>query len=338
MPQLREDPTTGQWVVIAPQRAHRPHAQGASSQEHQATGTKARVRFDPECAFCPGNEDQTPPETDRLRRPRSQTESWQTRSFPNQYPAFTEQAQGGAHEVIVETPDHEKRLHELDDEEIALVFEAYHRRHRALRERTDAQWISLFKNHGRQAGASMSHAHAQIIAAPKDPPLQQRRNERSQAHHKEHGTCLLCDLAAQERSQGDRIILEQEEITVFAPYASSWPYEIWVTPPHKASFIQTTDQERRHAGLALRNALRRLQQTLPETPYNFVLHSASTDQEDAPHSHWWIQITPRLARTGGFEIASGTRINPTAPEEAARTLRAPRMPEPKNGQTSSPID
>lgn len=328
MPALRRDPTTDDWVVFAPERTARPHdtkRSGGAGRNHQTSTT---------CPFCPGNEDQTPQEVLRLSRSPS---GWDVRGFRNRFPAFEpsvnppdlpgsgffdERPARGAHEVIVETPDHEASFASLEPAQVVRVFQAYQSRYRALRDLPCADSIIVFRNHRLQAGTSLSHPHSQLVATPLPTPLARRRYEVARAYYKDRQACLYCDLRDAERKAGARILFEEGSAVALQPFASRFPFETWVLPlEHNPSFGNASPEELRDVALATRRVLAALDAALRDPPFNYVLHTAPVAEEDQPYFLWHVQIIPRLGTDAGFELGSGMHINSSFPEETADVLR-----------------
>jgi UDPglucose--hexose-1-phosphate uridylyltransferase len=331
MPELRKDPIVGRWVIIATERARRP--------------LDFKVDRDPPraglCPFCPGQEDRTPPEILAYRpadgpSARPNVPGWSLRVFPNKFPALMvegnldregdgvyDRMNGvGAHEVIVETPDHTRSFAELSEPEIENLLWAYRDRMLDLKKDTRLRYVMVFKNHGSAAGASLEHSHSQLIALPIVPKnvTEEMKGALDYFNYKER--CVFCDIARQEVQEKVRLVYENTEFIVIEPYAPKFPFETWVLPrAHRSAYEDC--QRHEYAGLAnaLRVALRKLHYALDDPPYNFILHTSPVQEKDNLHYHWHIEIMPTLSKVAGFEWGSGFYINPTPPEEAARFLR-----------------
>ncbi len=330
MPELRRDATSGRWVIIATDRAARPT---------DFTRPLEEVQNRDRCPFCPGREFETPPEIVALRPDGSppNTPGWEVRVVPNKYPALRiegvlaptgaplfEHMDGvGAHEVIIETPEHDTHLGLMSPEWVAKVLWVYRERYLDLDRDPRFRYALLFRNHGRSAGASLSHPHSQLIALPVVPRQAEEELEVARGYFADHARCLYCDLLSSERQSGERLVYENEGFLVYEPFASRFPYETWVVPKrHAASFGELTDDELHAAADALRTALAKLHQLLANPPYNFIVHSAPYDAGPGHFYHWHIEIIPRLTQVAGFEWGTGFYINVVPPEEAARQLRA----------------
>ena len=334
--ELRYCPIKHRWTIIAPERKQRT-GEGVLSDRTESIAAED----DP---FAGGNEAQTAPEIFRLPT-SANTAKWQVRVFANSYPALrvegevVREAVGlndrvsgiGAHEVIVETPEPDLELADLEMNEILLVLEAYRARLLDLRRDPRLQYVLIFKNKGREAGASVNHAHSQLIATPIIPTVVVQELSSCREHFSRRERCLFCDLIRQEQRLDERICLETESYIALAPFAASSPFETWILPKeHRHDFALSSDDELQGMAVILRDLLRRARTLLDDPPYNLVLHTIpnphprpgrpdywSTIEHDY---HWHFEFAPRTNRVAGFEWGSGYSINPTPPEEAARLL------------------
>lgn len=332
MPQLRQDPATKEWVIIATERMKRPH------ELRRSTERPAQAEFDAGCPFCPGSESRTPPEILARREGGSSNEpGWTVRVIPNKFAAlkpdgslervlldnFFHQMDGvGCHEVVIETPVHNRFLHTMSEAEVEEVLHAYRERYIALRSDHRLKLILIFKNHGEAAGTSLCHPHSQIVATPVVPAQVRRKCEEAIRYHDATGRCLYTDILQAEVASGRRVIRDSEYFIVFHPFASQVPFETWILPKrHRPSFGQASSKELHDLACVLREAIGRIAELLNDPDYNFVIHSAPVDGEDNEYFLWHIQIVPRLTQIAGFEIGSGMRINTARPEETARAVR-----------------
>ena len=329
MPELRKDPVTGRWVIISTERAKRPAQYARTEDEH-------RGGF---CPFCPGNERSTPPEVLSYRPTTTakDDEGWWLRVVPNKFPALrTEgalkrQAEGmydrmtgyGAHEVLIESPDHEHSLAYLPEEQVQEIIWALRDRCVELRKDPRMKYVLVFKNHGRDAGASLEHPHCQIIALPIVPKRVQEELAGAEKYHlyKEH--CVFCDMIQQELSDNRRIVAENDSFLAFMPFASSFPFETCIIPKEHVAFFHDI-QKNQVAELAkiVKTTLALLAEALDDPAYNFVIHTTPLDETGPmPHYHWHMEIMPKLTKVAGFEWGSGFYINPTPPEDATLYLQ-----------------
>ncbi|QDU36369.1 Galactose-1-phosphate uridylyltransferase [Maioricimonas rarisocia] len=328
MPELRKDPIVGRWVIIAPERLARPNAY-TTRADHQ------KDAFDP---FLEGNEDATPPEILAYRQPGSDANGpgWRVRVIPNKFPALkiegelTKRGDGiydmmngvGAHEVIIECPHFETNMSRLSVDNIREVMWVY--RDRLVDLKKDPRLVHglIFKNSGRQAGASLDHCHSQLIVNPIVPINVQEELDGALEFYRYRGRCIFSDMIQQELATEDRVVIDSPNFLVFCPFASRFPFETWIIPKaHKSHFEDVTRQGIEELGVVLKQTLRKLELALDDPPYNYVIHTAPFDHKDLPHYTWHLEIFPRLAGVAGFEWGSGFYINPVAPEEAAKFLR-----------------
>jgi UDPglucose--hexose-1-phosphate uridylyltransferase len=327
MPELRRDPIVGRWVIIATERARRPnHFRRA---EEPPGGP---------CPFCPGNEDKTPPEVYVSGRPAAPANlpGWKVRVIPNRYPALMiegeldREADGiydrmngvGAHEVVIETPEHSRDLSELTDAEVTEVLFAFKARILDLKNDMRFRYVLLFKNHGSAAGATLEHTHSQLIALPVTPRQVADEIEGARRHHEHRERCIYCDIVEQERKDRTRLIHENQEFVVFQPWAPRSPFETWIVPRRHESNFEAEPKERLAlAAQALRVTLSKLMVGLGRPAYNFIIHTNPLRDLPSASYHWHIEVVPALTQVAGFEWGSGFHINPVPPEEAAEFLR-----------------
>ena len=338
MSELRWDPLKNNWTIITQGRSRRP--QDFIQQRSQVEMAS--------CPFCYGNEAKTPPEIYAYRPTGSKPNQpgWQVRVIPNKFPALriegelNNQAEGlydrmngiGAHEVIIEHPDHQRSMADLTAEEIAEVLKAFRTRMLDLRNDSRFRYLFVFKNYGVEAAANVPHSHSQLIAVPLIPPLVANELAACREHFARKQRCLICDLLSQERNSKVRVVRDDGNFLVYAPFASSVPFELMIAPlEHSHDYTLQTDQQLLLLADTLRDTLGRLRAVLRDPPYSFILHSAPPmhlrwGRPDYWASlpadyHWHIEIAPKLTRVAGFEWGSGFQINPTPPEEAAEFLR-----------------
>ncbi len=325
MSELRRDPGTREWVIIATERAARPHSVRAPP--------RPRTTSRDDCPFCPGRESETPPEV--LVHP--QDGPWRVRVVPNMYPALTPGGNTerrivdghfmtmdgvGAHEVVIETPDHDRPIAFMTQEEVFDVLSVYQQRYLALREDPSVRFVVIFKNHGPRAGTSLEHPHSQIVATPIAPPQVRRRFEIATEHYDVRGTCLYCDKMEWERQAEKRIIMESDGFLVMHPYASRSPFETLILPKnHRPCFALVEKDELLELATVLGTTLRKIYNALGDPDFNYILHTAPVEDEHKRYFLWHIEIVPRLTTVAGFEMGSGIYINTALPEETARFMR-----------------
>jgi UDPglucose--hexose-1-phosphate uridylyltransferase len=328
MPELRRDPIIGRWVIVSTDRSKRPSDFGRARDGQGAIP----------CPFCPGNEAKTPPEL-LAYGPSSRAGNapgWWVRVVPNKFPALKVEGQLhrsgeglydrmdglGAHEVVIETADHNTPLQKLDDARLEDVFWAYRDRIVDLKKDPRLEYVLIFKNHGSAAGATLSHPHSQLIATPMVPIRVKQEMQGAAAYFEYKERCIFCDIIQQEQSQKVRLVDENQDFVAIAPFASRFPFETWVLPKkHDYNFEDIQKSEMGHLARMVKSVLRRLDGVLDDPPYNFVIHNSPLKSNFLAHYHWHIEIIPKLTQTAGFEWGTGFYINPTPPEQAAAFLR-----------------
>ena len=324
MPELRQDPTTKDWVVIASERSRRPDQfKREQAPLSQTTGP---------CPFCPGNEHLTPPTIAELGGEKS----WKVRVVANKFAAFepsvrhpshlrgffNSQDAYGHHEVVIETPEHGTSLGRIDISGVRAILRVYRERHLALQRDSKVKLVLAFRNHGISAGASLAHPHSQIIGTPIIPPGIRRKYEAAIRYFDDTQDCVYCAVRDEELKDGRRLILETRFLTVFHPFASQVPFETWIIPKrHNPSFVNAEGHELDDLALSLRAVLGAMYAALGNPDYNLIIHTAPVEDEHKPYFLWHVEIRPRLATPAGFELGTGMFINTAVPEETATYFR-----------------
>ncbi len=327
MSELRQNPLNKEWVIIATERAKRPHELARKGEER-----KPRPSYIENCPFCPGNEHMAPPASMQIVRDAK----WQVRAVPNKFAALSSegnlfrQTDGlkrsvsgvGIHEVIVETPEHNQTTALLNEDDVELILQCYHERYLAISRDTRVDLITIFKNHGAAAGTSLEHPHSQLIATPIISPEIRRRMEDAMSFYDDEGQCLFCRVLAEELRDRIRIVQETAHFVALIPYASLSPFAMWIFPRrHMASFGQIHPEEISDLSGMLQTVLAKLYYGLGDPDYNYVVRSSPSENRYSRYYHWYISLIPRLTRLAGFELGSGMYINVTLPEENAEVLR-----------------
>ncbi|MBN2189710.1 MAG: DUF4931 domain-containing protein, partial [Candidatus Aureabacteria bacterium] len=228
----------------------------------------------------------------------------------------------GAHELIIESPDHMKDLHQFSEEKIYSLLATIQNRISDLRNDVRLQHIIVFKNVGPKAGATLKHPHFQLIAMPVIPKRAMEDLAGSQDYFKARGKCVFCDIIRQEEETGSRIIESDNGFLSFCPYASRFPFETWIIPKnHEADFDKSGETSIKHLSMTIKNTLNKLHRALKDFQYNLLIHTSPLQSDFSKSFHWHIEIFPRIAKTAGFEWGTGFFINSTPPEEAAKFLR-----------------
>jgi UDPglucose--hexose-1-phosphate uridylyltransferase len=329
MSELRQDPTTKEWVIIATERSKRPHDffQRQSRQELPA--------FSPSCPFCPGNEATTPPTSYSLLD--KDNKKWLIRVFCNRFPALTPQGSTerreedgfflemdgiGVHEVIVETPKHNQSLALTNDRVMADILLTYQKRYIAFSEMPFTKFIIIFKNQGPSAGTSLEHPHSQLVATPVVPKHTRIRHEIAAQYYDDIGRSLYSDLVAHELEIGVRVVMATEKFVVFHPFASHSPFETWIMPrTYQAGFGSVSPGDLNSLAHVLRITLLKLYRGLNNPDFNFIIDTAPIGDENKDYYLWHIRIIPRLTEMIGFEIGTGININTALPEETAQFMK-----------------
>ena len=333
MPEFRKDAVSGRWVIFSPERKQRP-------QEFPTAPELPGIN-----AFLSGHEHLTPAEVYSIRSPGSQANApgWRVRVVPNRFPALRiegELVSGGAglfdhlngigaHEVIIETPQAGQQLATLPPDHVVDVLKAWRARMLDLTNDPRFRSILVFKNHGSLAGASLAHAHSQLMALPLVPEVMKQTLTACRRYYQEKERGLHGDLLRQELQDGSRMVFENATMAAFCPYASRFPFEICLLPKRSSPDFQgCSDTELAGAAQALQFCLQRLQQGLGDFHYNLTVQTAPLR---LPRGHdwptldadfrWHIEILPRLNSVAAFELGTGFYINSTLPEEAAAFLR-----------------
>ncbi|WP_321417696.1 DUF4931 domain-containing protein [uncultured Methanomethylovorans sp.] len=316
MSEIRKHYFLDEYCIIAAGRGKRPSDFSSSPEVQNATS----------CVFCAGKEDMTPPAMAVYKDGKIFQDSkdelirnWQIRCIPNLYPALGPegadspcQSGYGFHEVIIETPQHEKRLTNFTDEEMYLLMKAYRDRVLHYWKQPQIRYVSLFKNWGKQAGASLEHTHSQLIALPLIPPSIKRETDIIQAK----GECPYCDIVHME-SSNERFIYENKYFIAFAPYCSKVPFEIWFLPKEHVSHLGEMSEDMLHSlGVAIRYVLSRIEKVLASPSYNYMFFQLLND--DSYHLN--IRLQPVTSKMAGFEKNTDIFINTMPPEKAAEYL------------------
>lgn len=342
MPELRKDPIIGRWVIISTERAKRP-------SDFKVSHTEV---IEEACPFCQGHEKDTLPEVFAFRSKRSKKDGpgWDVRVVPSISQrldvsgSLDRRGVGmydvmdpvGAHEIIVESPEHFTNIHELPRKQIELVIRSSANRITELGKNQKLKYCLLFKNHGLRAGGSRTtkHVRSQIIATPVTPTRVKEELRGARFYYKFKDRCIFCDIVRQELESGERVVMDTKTMLVIAPFASRFPFELWILPKaHSSDFVNIEKDEVRDLADVFKTVFAKLSKALNDPPYNYMLHTAPFRHAKRPgywHTikddyHWHIEVTPRITEVAGFEWGSGFYINPTAPEDAAKYLRETKI-------------
>ena len=340
MPELRKDPVIGRWVIIATERAKRPEDFKVEKEE---------VPQGP-CPFCEGNENQTPPEIFAVRKSQTKPNQpgWDVRVVPSIAPLFNEKGDLGrrgkgmydlmnsigAHEVVIETPEHIANISDLKEEQIAKVIDCYVERFVQLEKDARFKYVLMFKNYGRLAGGGrLKHARSQLIATPVNPKRVKEELAGARRYFEYKERCVFCDIVKQELQQRVRVIVDIDGLIAISPFASRFPFEVWILPKeHSCDFFSIKPEHRRDLAGIIKVVMSKLKVALNDPPYNYILHTAPFRRPKGGYwktidldYHWHIEIMPRLTRVAGFEWGTGFYLNPTSPEETTKILRETKI-------------
>jgi UDPglucose--hexose-1-phosphate uridylyltransferase len=328
--EIRQNVVTDRWVIYAPERANRP-GQMAARRARRAP----LPDHEPECPFCEGNEQVLPSIIFELSP--APGGHWQTRVAPDRYPVLTPETDVagtnrgihlvttnyGRHEVIIESPFHNRDLPVMTHEEVETVVETYSRRHSELFSMDESiESVIIFRNHGELAGTSIRHPHSQVVASGIVPEFVTRRERVAEAYYQQNRKCILCDVVDFEKSDRTRVVYENTSFLSFVPFAAEAPFEVWIAPKrHNPDFGLIARQEKEHFALALQDALQVLHDRLDDPDYSYIIHSYSRQHAIVPYLHWYLQVQPHFGPPSGFEIGSGMQVNASLPEHDAEVLR-----------------
>jgi UDPglucose--hexose-1-phosphate uridylyltransferase len=335
--EVRKDYLLDRWVVIATERSRRP-------TDLRKEKVQAKIGV---CPMCPGNEHMTPPAVlvylrsgKGISKARDigdeRHRNWLVRCIPNLYPAFSP-PEGkltqkqifkghnltmavGHHEVLIESPTHDEHPANARVSQLVLVVNAYMDRLRELSAKPYVRYVSIFRNHGLEAGASLSHAHSQIMATPMIPKNVDDEMKASREFWSKNKQCVFCRIIEKE-SEGPRLVLENSKFIVFTPYASIHPMEFWIVPKkHGISLFGLSRDEVKTLAETMKTCLGALRSLVNDPPYNYGFHLA-LEKKVSEHYHWHLEVYPKLAIWAGFELSTGMYINTVTPEAAAEGLR-----------------
>ena len=341
MPELRKDPIIGRWVIVSTERAKRPD--DFASQKEETEKEKE------DCPFCSGFETKTPPEIYAIRPSTGNpnTPGWKVRDVPSIFPVMQiegnlerrgkgmyDQINGiGAHEIIIETPQHIANIADLDVEQIADVFRVYVNRIKDLEGDKRIKYVLIYKNYGIVAGgSSIGHSRTQLMALPVNPKRVKEELVGAKHYYEYRERCIFCDIIRQEISNGERIIERTDGFIAFTPYASRFPFEICILPEEHSADFHTLKNVKGVAKI-MKSVMSKLSKSLNNPPYNYILHTAPFRRMASAgfwktidyDYHWHIEIMPRLTKIAGFEMGSGFYINPVPPEAAAKYLKEVKL-------------
>ena len=336
--ELRRDLVTGNWIVIARGRGNRPHAhkrieepddpiETCPFEDPQASGNGEPILVYPSISSGQAKDG----------------DDWSLQVIPNKYPAFATpdmpdgsrgecgvitkvgpysvQDGRGFHEVII-TRDHSKHIPLLSEAKAKEIFMAYRERYLSFMGEECVKYVSIFHNHGREAGASLTHPHSQLVAIPILPSDIKRSLSGSSVFYRKHGKCVHCTMLAFEREEKKRIVFENKDFIAICPFVSRDAYEVRIFPQeHTAYFEKTSDKAIASLAEVFQYVLSRFYNKLDDPAYNFYLHTAPIGGDEFDQYHWHFEVRPKLETAAGFEFSTGVEIATVEPEKAAEFLR-----------------
>jgi|LSQX01.1.fsa_nt_gb UDPglucose--hexose-1-phosphate uridylyltransferase len=317
MSELRRELVTGEWVIIAEDREKRPYHFSENEQKEM-------------CPFCPANGDMSEKEILRI----GDDKSWTVRVIPNKYPAVCPADQCvvdnmikfcscegvGHHEIVIETEQHHIPLHELTIDRVHDIFKVYKKRMQELISYDQVRYVQIYKNHGRNAGASLPHSHSQIIALPFMPPRVEKELLESEKYYQNKGSCIFCDIIKEEVEVKERLLCTNKNFISVINFAPRFAYETWIIPlEHNNEYCLVNDEKLKYFAEIFIKTMKMLSLSLGEFPYNLVLHTGACDCSNK-YYHWHFEIVPRVTYHAGFEISTGAFINDISPEEATKEI------------------
>mgnify|MGYP001260941607 CR=1 FL=1 len=330
MPEYRKDPITKRWVIFSTERSERPKDFGKVEQ----------VIDSQECPFCEGHEDMTPPEVYALRDEGSQKDGpgWKVRVVPDKFSILDEDGDlkkagkgiydtmsaTGLHELVIETPNHMGSLINLEYHEIETFLKVIKDRINIKKDDYRIQYVLVVKNYGSEAGAKFkhSHSHSHIVGLPVIPKRVREEILGAKEYYEFRERCVFCDIIAQELSENERVIINNEHFVSVCSYAARFPYETAIFPKkHMSAFENTPDEYLSDLAHILKDTISALCGVLDNPAYNIVIHTAPVNQIMPVLYHWHIEIMPRINKVAGFEWGSGFYINPVLPEDAALHMK-----------------
>lgn len=341
MPELRQNRFTKEWVIMATERAKRPEEMSAKHEPRTPASYVAS------CPFCPGNEAMAPPEVMRIE----QDGQWKVRVVPNKFAALDREGAlwrrfqrshrtmsgVGIHDVIVDTPDHALSTGQLPVSGVTAILDAYRQRFHKASSDSRIAHVTIFKNHGLTAGASLEHPHSQLIATPVISSQVRGRLYEALRHYDEFGECIFCEVLKEEVEDGARLVMATPHFVAVEPFAAPSPFNTHIYPRrHMASFGDISDPESRDLAHVLRTVLAKMHAGLNDPDFNYTIRTAPAESAGVKYYHWYVSIIPRLTRVAGFELGSGMFINTVLPEAAAEFLRNTYVESAGHGRLNQP--
>lgn len=327
MSEIRQNLVTREWVIIATERAKRPF-------DFKQEKIQSNHTFLKDCPFCPGNEHLTPPEI--LRVNLENNNRWSLRVIPNKSKILTDKEKLirsfkginrcvsgiGIQRILIESSLHNMTIALLPVNHVESIIRLYKEQYNEIKKDQRIEHITIFKNHGIEAGRKIEHPHSQIIGLPIVPFHIWERMDTAKCYYIDNLECVYCRSLQEELSDGSRIIYETDHFVSFIPYGARSPFHIWLFPKrHSTSFGDINNIEIKDLAICLKITLAKIYHGLGNPDYNYMIQSCPVDHEKVDFFHWYISIIPRLTKTAGFELGSGMYINISLPEKSGEFLR-----------------
>ncbi|MCS7135050.1 MAG: galactose-1-phosphate uridylyltransferase [Candidatus Aenigmarchaeota archaeon] len=314
--EIRKDYLLDRWVILSPKRVNRPHV------IKEETSIK-----DKDCFFCPGNESKTPKSI--IEKPLN---NWRIRVFENKFPAVVKQdyysktekliqkiSAYGKHYIIVDTEQHNLHPADYGINRWRLWFETIADLIYMELSDENINYVSIFKNHGVEAGASQPHPHTQVISLPIVPSLIKQEIEKAEKFYDFGGKCIFCEILNLEKSLAKRVVFDGKKVLVLCPYAPTQPFEAWIFPKHHVASIQLGNKTRDELLISLEKVLKAYKRL--NVSFNFMFHMLYPKMSGGEKYHFHIELIPRIERDAGLEYGSGINITTVTPEDSAKFLR-----------------
>lgn len=334
VPELRQDVVSGEWILVAPARRKRPQQTGKIKE---ISTPRSLCPFE-DPLITNSNGDPLAWYSSRGKENGSIKKNWILQVIKNKYPALAEYSREacpshesagpykkiagvGSHEVVIPR-SHTKFLWDMTPKEAETIIAAYQDRFQYHAEGACLEYIFIFHNHGRAAGASVWHPHSQLIALPIIPPDVRRSIRGSELYFHENNKCAHCEIITWERTQKERIIYQNKAFIVIAPFASRIAFEVRIFPlAHAPRFERMTPEERAYCADALVTTLKKIKKALRKPAFNFFIHTAPIKGNNFEFYHWHLEILPKTSIFAGVELGTGIEVLGVPPEEAATLLR-----------------
>lgn len=300
--EIRKHYFLNRYVIMAPARAKRPDAFASGLSHKTETATSPPIDHDPAIY--------------QIKNPEG---DWEVKVIANKYPALSLDSPKafGKQEIVVETPRHNVEFSELSVSHILKIFQVYRDRIDVLCRIDGVAYVAVFKNDGPDAGATIAHAHSQIVALPMVPPVVESEAIAFEQYRLQRGNCPVCDIVAWEKKQKERVIFEDEHVLAICPYAGTSPYGVWIIPKHhRPNFNELTHTELHSVAGILKHVAGKLDSY--GMSFNFFLANSLSQY----NHHFVLKAEPRPNTWGGLELSTGVVINPVPPEQAAEWYRA----------------